>query len=912
MKFLMRFAVTVFVLLMQASCVHSQNIQMPAGGALPASPLMDKNGEKKLFCWIASEGEKPKYSAALDAENVFASSSFDWMETLYAMAEHSVGDEAFVLVARPRGDKPPRIEGWVRKGVLIIGNPTARRVVIQENKTRKGKRNRTSRLFQKVRLSNTDNSLRVAQGKGNRDVSKVPVYRSPEVGEDPREMSLATLFYVYGEDRGFVLVGRTDHFQFTENKASTDDYKDHAVIGWVPSDRVVRWNTRQAVTWDWWSTSPNARARRSTPGIVFGQFEAGEARENLILNESGSIKLAETLHARFAEKESAVNDAQELMATILYHEPFVPYASHSEMFNAMPSDIKLGEAQQDRMIVDALQVSRPMLPSEPRHPILEKYTDLTYNNVLYRIGYSAGFSDQNIDLPELMTQLESTKDAIGKLDLMVLVDQTSSMKECFPEIAQAVALIFRGVIAGEAKNVRISVSFYGDQEARAEIDGSGESAFEINPFVALETEKVQQETDAFLGRYLEQFRKIQNEEDFDVLQRQFDEKRVDVELVKMLRDVHFHAFQGGGDPLEDVFKGIQHASRADFRSQSMKLLLVLGDRGDKAGKLAPKVNATIKQIQNKLQGGPNNMPTDLVAINVAAEPQRPDAALFTQQMNALQLRMNPNVGIGGANRLETLANIIKDQYDKVLKQKQEMETQIIKLGGGEFSAEIGPQLRRLLESKGIDTEKLKDTKGNEIFQRGFVWHYQPGTGVPQIRTQVLLKEKEICELISLLDRAFGETIFNEELNGRIEALIKAIEISSGQMQNAAGTLEDILTLSLDLPCSSPLMSLTETKLNEKSETEEGRAWLESEYSNIRVKLKRLKDLCEIDMDSPARAQKPGFWTDWRMQTKVGADGVRYTAPVSTKKKVAVNRAFTYPNDETGTKWYWIDLAEEYP
>jgi hypothetical protein len=150
------------------------------------------------------------------------------------------------------------------------------------------------------------------------------------------------------------------------------------------------------------------------------------------------------------------------------------------------------------------------------------------------------------------------------------------------------------------------------------------------------------------------------------------------------------------------------------------------------------------------------------------------------------------------------------------------------------------------------------------------------------------------------------------LNGRIEALIKAIEISSGQMQNAAGTLEDILTLSLDLPCSSPLMSLTETKLNEKSETEEGRAWLESEYSNIRVKLKRLKDLCEIDMDSPARAQKPGFWTDWRMQTKVGADGVRYTAPVSTKKKVAVNRAFTYPNDETGTKWYWIDLAEEYP
>ena len=909
MRSLMRLTVIVLALLVPVSCVYSQEIRMPDGGALPTRPAMDKTGQKKLFCWIASEVEKPKYSAGVDAENVFASSSFDWMETLYVMAEHSIGDDAFVLVARPRGDRPPRIEGWVRKGVLIIGDPTARRVLVADE-SGGGKRTRTSRLFQKVRLSNTDKSLRVAQGKDSRDVSKVPLYRSPEVGDASREMSLATLFYVYGEYKGFVLVGRTDNFQFTENKVNTDNYKEHVVIGWVPSDRIVRWNTRQAVTWNWWSTSPKVRNRRSTAGVVFGQFEETESKEDLILDEDGSRDLAENLHRRFSQKDGAANDAPE----ILYREPFVPYDSQSTLFNAMPSDIKLAESQGDQVALDALKVSKPMHPSEPRHPILEKYADLPYNNVLYRIGYSAGFSDQNIDLPKLRTQLSSIKDAIGKLDLMVLVDQTSSMKECFPEIAQAVALIFRGVTAGEAKDVRISVSFYGDQEARAEIDGDGQSAFEINPFVALETEKAQQATDQFLGRYLGQFRKIKNEDDFDALQRLFEGKKVDTELVNMLRNIHFHDFQGGGDPLEDVFKGIQYASRGNFRSQSMKLLLVLGDRGDKAGEItSKKVLATIGQIADKLKGGANNLPTDLVAINVAVEPERRDAALFTEQMNALQLRLNPDaVGIKGANRFETLANLIKDQYDKLLKQKQQMESDIRDLGDGEFSAEIGPQLRRLLESKGINTKKLKNTTGNEIFQRGFVWHYQPGTGVAQIRTQVLLKEKELCELIALLDRAFGESIYNEELNGRLEALIKAIEISSGQMQDKSGTLEDILTLSLDLPCSSPLMTLTETKLNEKSETEEGRAWLEREYCDIRVKLKRLKDLCEVDMDSPSRAQKPGFWTDWRIQTKVGSDGVPYTAPISTRKKVRVKRAFSYPNDETGTRWYWIDLLEEYP
>ncbi|MDA7492586.1 hypothetical protein N8510_00660 [bacterium] len=518
---------------------NAQDIVMPAGLELPTEVMLDEKG-KKLFCWVAAEGELPLEAPEAGSDPVFASNSFDWMKTMYVMAEHVTDEGTFVLVAQPRGnDRPPQVQGWLRKGVLIVGENNALRV------TNGGK------LFQKVRLSNTSNSLRDAQQRKSADVSGVPIYRSPSSDSESEIIQLATLFFVYGEENGFVLVGRREDFSFSEGQKSQPLYKDNVIRGWVPADRVVRWNTRQAMAWDWWSTSPQAIRQRKTPGIIFGNYQLGTEQQPK-LDEAVSLRAANDYLSAVEDYLSAANDGavdggdkpEPQAEDVLYRERYVPYTSKvAERFQMMPEDVEqraggaLPVAKTERV------VSRPFASRQPRHPIIKKFDEMqSGKNILYKVGYSAGFSDNAVDINELQEKLAAVRAGIGKLDLMILVDQTSSMREVFPQIAQAVALIFRGVISGDVQDVRISVSFYGDKEA------AGDRAFEINPFVSVGSPNEKDETRSFLDRYLKNIHTIQSPEDFDSLSEPKGSGFVDKALVGQLKTVHLHSFQGGGGP----------------------------------------------------------------------------------------------------------------------------------------------------------------------------------------------------------------------------------------------------------------------------------------------------------------------------------------------------------------------------
>jgi hypothetical protein len=917
--------VTVLVLCL-SRCAQAQDVVMPDGKELPTEVMLDEDG-KKMFCWVASEGELPLEEPNADSEPVFASNSFDWMKTMYVMAEHTTDEGDFVLVAQPRGnDRPPQVQGWVRKGVLIFGANHALR------STEGGK------LFQKVRLSNTNISLLDAQQTNSVDVSGVPIYRSPSSESDPIDtIQLATLFFVYGEANGFVLVGRREDFSFSEGQKNEPLYKDNVIRGWVPINRIVRWNTRQAMAWNWWSTGPNAKGRRDTPGIVFGHY-VPEPGEQPKLDEKASLSAANDYLAKvneyLLEVELGGGDVgsrpEPKKADVLYREKFVPNTKKiAAQFQTVPMDVPQRGAGEKLSEKTDVEVSRPFASRQPRHPIDDDFQEVKEGtNVLYKVGYSAKFSDDAFDMNELQDKLAAVRAGIGKLDLMILVDQTSSMREVFPQVAQAVALIFRGVISGGSQDVRISVSFYGDREA------AGENAFEINPFVSIaaqrfiDSQESKAGTQEFLDRYLANIRNIQSAEDFDILCNPQGRLAVDADLVDQLKKVHLHSFQGGGDPLEDVFRGIQEAGSAAFRTQCRKLMLVIGDRGDKSGELSRgnSDDSKMRLIAKLLDRGKKQIPVELLAINVD-DSNHADAQLFTRQMGRLQELVNINDRdkrikvISGENRVESVANLIKQQYDRQLKWAQEMEEDIRALSEGSFSREIGKGTIRHLEASGIDVESLAATTGNEIFAEGFVWMYDPWTNIQQVRPQILLTEQELCELIRELDEAFGDDIFNDGIGDvRLDTVMNMIELNAGQ--NAGGadqTLADALSMGLELPFQSQLMRMTPEQLMKKRQdkTNGGMAELKKEIAGIRVKLKRLKDLCEINMDLPANSTenrlKGGFWSDWRMKEKVGQDGVAYTIPeYTTRISLPESRAFTYPNDFTDTKWYWIDLQEEFP
>lgn len=97
------------------------------------------------------------------------------------------------------------------------------------------------------------------------------VYSRPEANNQFRlgEFSLATLLFVFSETETFFLVGHAMDFQTFSEKP--DQKVDKVVRGWVPKDRCIVWNNRQALEWNW----ENHQIRK-LPGVILSEYDHGD------------------------------------------------------------------------------------------------------------------------------------------------------------------------------------------------------------------------------------------------------------------------------------------------------------------------------------------------------------------------------------------------------------------------------------------------------------------------------------------------------------------------------------------------------------------------------------------------------------------------------------------------------------
>lgn len=908
---MIRYVIAMLLLSIACHC-NGQEILMPGGKSLPTMPL--KKANRVRLGWVASDTARPSVEPKDGSRAVPGSAVFEFMETVPLMYEYQGSDGNYILIGRYEIGGTVRPRGWVRRD-LMVTKQHALRVPIPAATNDSGSikpSSSVSNLYQKVRLSNTNRSLKKALDQGVADVSGVPVTRSPEAGAKVvSTYKLATLFFVYGETEDYLLIGRRENFTDEQDKRNIDAdaskdglYKLNSIRGWIPRERVVRWNTRQALSWNWWSTAPNAIDRRTEAGLVFRVDRPIDGK--LVFDGDATADLAEEYVG-----------GKDIKGDFGFSERFVKISDSigtgsrkrriRDVLQVLPSHVRTKTASS--VAPDTLLVSRPFEASMTRHPILAdaKYYE-DHQNFLYHVGYSGGFSNGSFDKQEFEQKMAIAIDATKQLDLMILVDQTTSMKRYFPAVANAVALICHGATGNPDRSVRVSVSYYGDQEV------SGKAAFEINPLRAIATGENVTRNESFIREYLRLISSSASEERF----REFFKSAPTSEgsILRILGETHFHHFQSGGDPLEDVFQGVANACTAKFRPHAQKLMIVIGDRGDKSEEGRKTGDSKVQRLASLLDSniGTN---TRLFAINVDDEGHV-EADLFSKQMemltSELNLRSGDNVSgvIEGEDRAQNVANLIKEQYDRMVNRANEMNRRLLTIAEGDFKNEIGPAVRRLLESVGVNPDDLRKLKGGEIFAEGYVWQYsKQSRGLQQVRVEVLLEEDELIRLINGIDESFGKKIIENGVGRDVfKSIALAIQQNAGQSDGAT-TVSEMIELGLDLPMQTPLMTMTPTRIRERIKTDKGVAEMERELETIQLKLQRLKDICERDVDKIGAPRKLGYRADWYMKEAKTKNNVPYRTP-GYNSRVQESRAFSFLNDESGTRWYWIDLLEEFP
>lgn len=830
------------------------------GGPVPDT-YVERDGSPWRV-WVADRGYRPRYEYHAGSR-VVANRTAEFMEAFLVYSHHidqQSKKEYFFLA------NPGMPFGWVDGEVVVRNiNPLIDDV---------------TDLEQKLFIVNTRDSLRKLNLATEPDRLKaVELTDGPRNSAEKRNESyLASLFFVYAETADYLLVGKGSRF---------DPKNPTAVVqGWIPANRASRWNHRMALEWrsDVTFSEPSLRpsnadgspyARRTEEGRVFTWYHQEGDRVTLVEDEA--VKLAK-------EFITGQIDAGRLESGTGFLERF---------------DVK------DQSIV--------MPWEDMRMPIIENPRQFPFpaNNGLYKVGWVGGFGGGVID-PELKNKLERAIRAAGLLEVLIVIDHTGSMKRYFPEVASAIGRIYLGFQGTEERDIRMSVCFYGD-------DGQGAKAFDVLPLESIAGGGAQNpQLKAYIQQYLEAVKKGgASRTYFSNQPPPFPKEGTVVELMER---VHSHvAPEGGRGSREQVFSGLRSAiSSAGFKPYAQKLVILVGDMGDKSGEGAENPAQLLRtQVVNDLFPS-GEMPISFYVIHKEEREGRrhDDAILFETQAKWIvdQVNLRNRAATPGAE-LEMFADFfpstskdsvetaVNDRYQVLRRQAKAIQDNIdaIKAGRKESTA-VGPAERRLLQYYGVDVDKLAQL-GAQEYAEGFVWSYDR-KGIPLVRTRVLLDDKEIETIVNTLDPIVGVQRGGNKPNALGPTAAAVIEAAAGEL-GTEKTLLDVTDMRrLRIPGQSKLMQLTPAQLREylaePRNTEE-----------LALKLARLKDI------------RGGVAHDWYFSSeKVDKTGVEDRI-LSFTKKETVDRQAKIDSDSDALRsspfekkaariWYWVDLETELP
>jgi hypothetical protein len=693
-----------------------------------------------------------------------------------------------------------------------------------------------SRLHRKAFIVTRPRALRDAPPA---QVSAVPVYLAPqERAAQAEPLRLLKLLFIWGEtepgsERGYFLLGNAATMLGWDNRAT--------LLGWVPKARVCEWNTREAFEWHQASTLAGARPRRSVPALVY--YKPEQAHEAWMQKDHEGKAVRPLFKERFTAPGEGMTAGQ--MRFLLLPWPRQP-------------DDSTTQARDYREKYER----GPDASARLRH-----------------VGIYTGFQDavsgaEVLDVDELnrlQQRLARLREETSRLEVVFVLDATSSMIDHGSVVASLIEELLDDL--GRARGeLRVAVTYYRDVNT------------DVDPATAVEASALQKVTPALVAR-----------------------------LGKELRDKD--RYRDGWDPPEQVFRGLLGGIRqAQFSDYSRKVVILLGDMGNNTAWDSPRFKGpTLDDLAQALNPR-GQSPILFFPFQVNVDPDRTDdlrgleageklaAAAFKKETLALlaasrKLRATnplaqPDIKEGDyfatRNDRKRLLRELHRPLEVLRAQQVFLQTRLDDLAVGRFTADVGPELEKILDQEGIKLAELRKLKGAQVFETGYVWDRTPA-GAPQIAQRLLVSEGELDALIDGLSKLASRDPARRSLRDLIPRLAAT---QTGESQIVADLLFDALK---GITFRSPLLSRAVRTFKEDRIAADERdrlLLLREQLADLRRGLAYRPEQYVRKSDERGNL----FW-------------VRQGDPVRLEKKQ--RRSFHLGGDRS-TLWYWLDYDREVP
>jgi hypothetical protein len=623
--------------------------------------------------WIAYDGFEP-FSKPSSSSARVGGVRLKFMQKCYFVEKsQTVNDVDFYCLGSEDGIlvngefQVNRILGWVPVDYVITAKE-AKQLDREGGKVRG--------MHRKAIIVNTEDQLfRDRSYSSTVSLRTGPSLSSPKISE----LRLFSFFFIYGEvGKGtevtaddFTLLGAAQEFEdLPPGTSNANSYTPEKVLlGWVPSERLVEWNSREAVYWDFEATKPEFSPRRQVAGKLWKTpADAYSGQPEVWVDAFTESKLSPPPLKKVPEQlppEEGIDSQTGESSKPEYNDMLFPILEYDRTMSR----------------------DKTYLRKTPRGWQLE------------RVGILADFVAGNVrvsrqKVAEFQEKLDRMKEQSRITEVLFVVDDTSSMRDWYDKYtAEAIKKIVESAKKGD-REVRIAISYYNDKDVpqNARPDGYVERGVEVGPLVS---------------------------------SRDNNGKAVD----GLLENARKHAHRGGGGgPLEMLHQGLYTAvTKTDFEANSQKLIVILGDYGDRGE--GPTVDEIADEIRRL---GENTLILGVhVAESVVKIRQDPDLQAFANSVKDLISRVEE----GRDNKLslyETASNLeifldkIDECYQKLEGNLEKYQVDLQRAKQGSVAKSIIRQLQRDISN---DKEMqdliaaLSEGKGAQFFYEGYAWLY---------------------------------------------------------------------------------------------------------------------------------------------------------------------------------------------
>jgi hypothetical protein len=365
-----------------------------------------------------------------------------------------------------------------------------------------------------------------------------------------------------------------------------------------------------------------------------------------------------------------------------------------------------------------------------------------------------------------------------------------------------------------------------------------------------------------------------------------------------------------------MFHGLKRAlETVGFSRQSRKIAILIGDTGDHDTNATGNFEKEVSIMQRMVFE--DRSPIEFFGIQVVRPKENPDFIAFKSQVQKIielthskmasiksfdsegketgsQKDGRENLYIQITDVDELIAKIL-NRY-KVLREKAEATAaEIAKIKGGQWTR-VSPEVERILKQENVDLDKLRKTKGLQVFDYGWVWE----KGKPnkcacnQVRMKMLTEEYDRLQLARLLEDIENANPGRKPSPENIAKILNNAGIGEKDKEIKADNLSDHRLKSNGLFARSPLLSkaLGEIKDDES---------FQSELNKLFLKRRLLEDIGKNEKSEFV----PGF-------EDLG-DGTKIPVIKRIGEPKKEPRMFR-PLGSTilTTKWVWLDFEEEWP